>query len=399
MHPVLGCVAEIEAALKGVADVDPVFMRTEEKAEALLALTRLAAQVEELRGRVLVAADDVAAADGARDPAAWLAHHARLDGVEARASLRLARAAARWAGVARALRDGELNRAQAEVISGALDSLPSEVDDQIRHLAEERLVSESARFGPRALRVLGRRVLDVVSPQVGEEHERRLLEREEARAARTTYLTTRCNADGTTDLRVRVSDSLAQRLLTYLEAFTSPRAAGADRRPYPERLGTAFGAFLETVDPRRLPLHGGDATTVLVTVDLETLRTGLGTAAVGDQPITAGQARRLACNAAILPAVLGGDSELLDLGRASRLFRPPQRKALALRFPTCAIDGCDVPAAWCEAHHAGRPWVSGGNTDLAEGMLLCCFHHHRAHDPGYHLVRHPDGSPRFRRRT
>ena len=399
MHPVLGCVSEIEAALKGVADVDPVFMRTEEKAAALLGLTRLAAQVEELRGRVLVAADDVAAAEGARDPAAWLAHHARLDGGEARGSLRLARAGDRWRIAGRALRDGEITRAQAAAIVQALDSLPIEVDDQTRRLAEERLVAEAARFGPRMLRILGRRVLEVVSPRVGEEHERRLLEREEAHAARATYLATRCNGDGTTDLRVRVSDTLAQRLLTYLEAFTAPRTTGGDRRPYPERLGTAFGAFLEAVDPRRLPLHGGDATSVLVTVDLETLRTGLGTALIGDEPITAGQARRLACTAAILPAVLDGDSELLDLGRASRLFRPPQRKALALKFPTCAADGCDVPAAWCEAHHAGRPWVGGGRTDLAEGMLLCSFHHHRAHDPGYHLVRHPDGSLRFRRRT
>jgi hypothetical protein len=135
----------------------------------------------------------------------------------------------------------------------------------------------------------------------------------------------------------------------------------------------------------------------MVTVDLESLRTGLGTAMVGDQPITAGEARRLACTAGIVPAVLGGRSEVLDLGRARRLFSPPQRKALALRHPTCQAKGCRVPAAWTEAHHAGDPWSQGGATDLADGCLLCC-HHHRAHDHRYVTTRTGD-EIEFHRRT
>src|SRR4051812_21779355 len=89
VHPVLGCVAELDAALKDVADIDPAFMRPDDKAAALLALTRLVGQVEELRDRLLVSADDVAAQHGARDAAAWLAHEARLDRGGVRASLRL----------------------------------------------------------------------------------------------------------------------------------------------------------------------------------------------------------------------------------------------------------------------------------------------------------------------
>ena len=100
--------------------------------------------------------------------------------------------------------------------------------------------------------------------------------------------------------------------------------------------------FLESVDPTRFPIHGGDATTVVITLSLDALRAELGTAellgaglvpgddASGDQ-ITAAQARRLACTARIIPAVLGGDSMPLDLGRAQRLFSPAQRKALLVR--------------------------------------------------------------------
>ncbi len=172
-----------------------------------------------------------------------------------------------------------------------------------------------------------------------------------------------------------------------------------DRRPYDQQLGHAFGAFLESVDPGRMPLHGGDATTVIVTIDVDRLRDGLGVALVGDSPITAGQARRLACTAKVLPAVLGGDSEILDLGRARRLFSPAQRKAMAIRDVSCRAEGCDIPAAWCEAHHANQPWTRGGRTDLADGALLCSWHHHRAHDHHYDTRRLPTGQLRFHRRT
>jgi hypothetical protein len=97
--------------------------------------------------------------------------------------------------------------------------------------------------------------------------------------------------------------------------------------------------------------------------------------------------------------VLGGESEVLDLGRSSRLFSPAQRKAMAVRDRRCRTEGCTVPAAWCEAHHATKPWAHGGLTNIADGVLLCAWHHHRAHDPRYDARRLPDGDYRFHRRT
>ena len=403
LHPVLAAVAVVDGALRDVVDIDPMYMSVGDKGSALLALSSLIDRAEELRMRVLASADDLAAEEGARDAAAWLAHHARLDRAECRRRLRLAHSLEERATTMAALRSGEINVAQAEVIVRAIDDLPDEVDDAVRSDAEERLVEEAGRFGPRALRVLGRRVLDVVAPEVAEDLERRLLEKEEARAARRTFLTTRRNGDGTTDIRIRVADLVCDRLLTYLEAFTSPRREAAvpadERQPHGQRLGAAFGSFLEAVDPARLPLHGGDATTLLVTVDLEVLRSGLGIAHAGDEPLSAAEARRLSCTANIIPAVLGGAGQVLDAGRARRLFSPVQRKALAATQPTCRAVGCDIPAAWCEAHHAARAWASGGLTNLADGVLLCPFHHHRAHDAHYEHERMSDGRVRFHRRT
>ena len=159
-----------------------------------------------------------------------------------------------------------------------------------------------------------------------------------------------------------------------------------------------------------MPLHGGDATTVIVNVDLASLRNELGTASllgVGSIPgdhgspddrITAHEARRLACSAKILPVVLGGRSEVLDLGRARRLFSAAQRKALLIRDQTCRAEHCDIPGTWSEAHH-WVPWQAGGETDLANAVLLCSHHHHRAHDPAFDSQRLASGDVRFNRRT
>lgn len=406
LHPVLACAQAIDAAVEEVAGVDPLYMTTPDKQSALTVLTRVGSRLEELRLRVLAGAEDIATDVAARDVAAWLAHTARLDGAATRRDLRLARALdARWHHVAAGLADGRVNRAQAEVVTAALQDLPKDLDPEIVRRCEERLVELCDEFGPRQLRILGRRVLQVVAPEVADDAERRALKREEDTAMRRTFLTTRRNGDGTTDVRIRLADAAADRLLTYLQAFTSPRRTTAsgesvtDRRPYDQLLGHAFVALLESMDPKRMPLHGGDATTVIVTIDLSVLQGELGTALMADQPVTAEHVRRLACTASIIPAVLGGESEILDLGRSRRLFSPAQRKAMAIRDVHCRAEGCEIPAAWCEAHHARRPWASGGQTDVADGVLLCSWHHHRAHDHRYDHRRHPDGSIRFERRT
>jgi hypothetical protein len=407
---VLRCVEAMAAALKDVADVDPMFMRTQDKAAALEGITAVLNQSEELRLRLLDSAEDVAEQTADRDPAAWLARTTRLDRSQARRLQRVGRSVGRrWARVRQALRDGGINLDQADAVTAALEALPAEVDTEVLDRAEAALVEQASQFGPKQLRVLGRRVLHVVAPDAAEDVEQRALEREEANAWSVTRITSRSRGDGSTDIHIRSSDAVARRLFTYLEPYASPRRPdgsvatnGDDRRTYPQRLGHAFAAFLEDVDPKRLPLHGGNATTVVVTIDHETLLQQLGDAGIaliGDEPISASEARRLACNANILPLVLGGDSVPLDQGRMSRLYKGPRRDTLAATQPTCRAEGCDIPAAWCEAHHGNGRWADGAGTNLADAVLLCGFHHHRAHDRRYDLTRLPDGRVRFSRRT
>src|SRR4051812_39822929 len=266
MHPVHEALATIEAALKSVTDVNPTFMSADEKADALRDLVRADSRLTELRLRILAIADDVAADAAAHDAAEWLAAQARVRHEDARADLALAVALDdRWAALGAALRSGDVTVAQAQVIARVLDDLPSEVPSDVLAHAEETLVGHAATFGPRQLHRLGRRILDVVAPEIAEEAEARRLAALEAAAHRRPRLHLRRRGDGTTRIGGVLPDAVADRLATYLHAFTNPRKAGGssdplERLPYPRRLGEAFRQPPEAVRPPPPPPPGGGAT-------------------------------------------------------------------------------------------------------------------------------------------
>ncbi|MDP9983155.1 hypothetical protein J2W14_002568 [Pseudarthrobacter oxydans] len=95
-------------------------------------------------------------------------------------------------------------------------------------------------------------------------------------------------------------------------------------------------------------------------------------------PVTASTVRKIACDADIIPVLLGTEGRILDIGRTSRVFPPHIRKALTARDQGCAFPGCTIPAPWCEAHHIDY-WSRGGTTGTEKGVLLCSHHHHVIH--------------------
>ena len=423
MDSVVDTVLTVRSMLKSVADANPTFMGTDDKAVAILEMLAAEAQLAELRLRVMASGDDVPEREGFRDLASWLAHHACTRRSDAAADLHLAHALDRDRLVlAQAVREGRVNVAQARVIAAAVEELPARVGRDVIAQAEARLVALADEHGPTALAKLGRRILEVVDPERFEAEEARALAEAEKRADERQRLRIRALGDGTSRITAVVPDATAARLATYLHAFTNPRLSdGAvrgsatesdeadtprfgERVSHPRRMAEAFTQLLEVMDPSRLPIHGGDATRVMVTIPFETLTRELGVATIdnetpgdGYDTITAAQARRLACTAKIIPAVLGKDSEVLDLGRAARLFTRTQRRALAVRDQTCRAESCSIPGTWSEAHHL-VPWSQGGSTDIENAVLLCSRHHHRAHDPAYDLTRLANGDLRFHRR-
>ncbi|MCL2613826.1 MAG: 13E12 repeat family protein, partial [Nocardioidaceae bacterium] len=278
-HPLLDCAEKLEAELAAVADVPAVYLPAVEKAVALRAFARVEAELTEARLRILAAAGDLAEASACRDAGIWLANETRTTRPAGRRDLELANAIdSKYLKVAGGMRAGAVNVDQARVIVAALDALPADLDTQVLARAEAELVALAGQFDPTELRRIGRKILEVVAPEVAEDEEAKALEREEQRARETCSFRFKPQGDGTTRIAGLIPDAEANRLETYLNAYTSPRVATGPVTPRHRLLGQAFCALLEHLDPKKLPDHGGDATTVIVTIDHTQLLSTLGAA-------------------------------------------------------------------------------------------------------------------------
>ena len=146
------------------------------------------------------------------------------------------------------------------------------------------------------------------------------------------------------------------------------------------REGRALAQLCEHLPLDTLPGAGGVSAVLTVNLDYETLALGVraATLSTGGR-ISASEARRIACNADLIPQVFDGASLPLDLGRAKRLFTKHQRRAAENRYGGCAFPECDRPPGWTEGHHWREPWAAGGTTNLDDLAPLCASHHRRVH--------------------
>ena len=412
---VLDLVAGAQSALRALADVPVGAWSVEELTDALVELSALESQAAAARHAVLAEAEarKVAQSLGATGTDAWASAltgstaTAMAGGVWLAELLRSTYHATR-----EAFADGGINEAQARVIVRAAEKLPPGVNAEQRAAAEAGLVAKAVHgMEPRRLRQAARRMLDVVSSQLADQHEATVLAEEERRAERETFLTLHDNGDGTYSGRFTIPELHGSLLKTALEHLTSPRRHSRDadgnviedeslgsaglQLSWTERLGLGLTELIE-----HLPAEGfgRSGIGVLVHIDHERLLDTLASARLDTGTrISAGEARRLACEAGIIPAVLGTRSVPLDLGEAARLHSIHQRRGLSIMYDTCAVQGCERPFAWCDIHHR-KPWSLGGLTDLLNGIPLCGFHHRRAHDSRFDLHDLPGGGVRFHRR-
>jgi hypothetical protein len=199
-------------------------------------------------------------------------------------------------------------------------------------------------------------------------------------------------------LNGRFDDETGIRASALLDSLAQRRSSdeGPDLRSPLERYGDAFSDAIDlALNSPELPMQAGERAHVMVAVSLEDLKTGVGRAMLGDVgTISAAEARIHACDCLLIPAVLGGMSELLDLGCQCRLVSPKLRRALYLRDRGCAFPGCHRPPRHCKVIMSGiglmvaRP--SWGN------LVLMCAHHHRLlHRSGWQVRMAADGLPEF----
>jgi hypothetical protein len=345
----------------------------------------------ELRVAAHAEATHVGEASGATSTASWWAHQTKQTRTEAHGKCRLAQALdEEHEPVRAALADGSLLVDQAGIIARAVDALPDDLAPSLAARAERVLLDHAQHHDAKALRILGRRILDIVDPDAADAHEAQALEREEAEARAAASFSMVDDGHGKCHGRFTVPALHGAMLRKALLAIAAPKHQRATGGVAKDRLGQAFLELVETYPADRLPSAGGASATVVVTMTLDSLLGGLAAASLDTGGrISPGEARRLACTARIVPAVLGGKSQVLDLGRERRLHTKAQRIALGLEQGGCTAEGCDWPPGMCHAHHA-VPWSRGGGTSVANGRLLCPRHHAVAH--------RTDGTARFHRR-
>ncbi len=389
-HPLDGLVYWIDAALDEGHAASLIGLDQAATANLLRGLAQVSSRLDALTATVLAHAVEVRVEEtnGATTTATWWADATTRTRATAHRDVKLAVALSRFAALAEALAEGRVNTEQAHAIARALSDLesdgPAELEPVVVEQAEKHLVDCADGFDAKHLKVLGRHVLTVVAPEVGEAHEAKLLEDEERRAAEKTRLTFASDGHGMVHGRFSIPALHGAMLAKAIQALTWATQDPAEVRqskPTPVAAGQAFTELLERMDAADLPSVGGVGATVVVTMTIDSLTGGLAAAALDTgEVISASAARRLACEAGVIPMVLGGKSEVLDVGRRRRFHTRAQRLAIAQRDKTCVVGGCDAPPSRCHVHHV-IPWSEGGGTSVKDGRLYCSAHHAMIHDP------------------
>lgn len=339
-------------------------------------------------------ARDLAAAQCATSTVGWLREHLRVSVPTARRWVELARTLDQRPDLDSAVIAGEVNTEQAAVIGSCLTGLPAETGAEAASKAETMLIDWAADFDPHALRKLGSRILAHVAPEVAERADAQALARQQARAEAGRGFTLSPVGDG----RVRLTGWLDTEAAATVTAAIDPLGGplpGDERTAGQRRADALVEVCRLALSTTELPVNGGDRPQLTLTIDFERLRAQIGAGLLDTgERLTPAQVRRLACDAQLLPAVLGDAGQVLDLGQSRRLITGAVRRALVLRDGGCAFPACDRPSRWCDGHHI-RSWIDGGPTSLANSVLLCGFHHRLIHHSDWTIRLAPDGRPEF----
>ncbi|PZS23066.1 MAG: HNH endonuclease [Pseudonocardiales bacterium] len=284
---------------------------------------------------------------------------------------------------AAALAAGAIGVGQLRVITETMTALPASVPQPARDRAEADLAGYARDFDPRRLRIIAQRLVANLDPDGAPP-----VDEPDPTPPVRGELWLRDRRDGRLGLEGWLDaehGSMVRALIEQLAARPTEGAPGT--RAIQERHADAL---IELCDRARaageFPTTAGEPPHVTVTIDWDALRTGLGAAVLDyGQLISAGDARRLACDCKLIPVVLGGDSEPLDVGRAMRTVPLGIRRALVARDGGCSFPGCDRPPGICAAHHV-RHWIDLGETKVGNCCLLCPAHHQQVHLQGWGIT-------------
>ena len=174
-----------------------------------------------------------------------------------------------------------------------------------------------------------------------------------------------------------------QVVMTALDSLTDPGNLDPsnDRTPAQRRADALVDLCRDHLNHGELPTQGTERPHVMVHLSIDALEGKAGRPCELDDAgvITPRAARQLACDAKITRIITTGESQVLDVGRTTRVVSGVMRRALTARDGGCVIAGCGAPRRWCDAHHV-KHWADGGPTSLGNLVLLCGRHHTLVHD-------------------
>jgi Domain of unknown function (DUF222)/HNH endonuclease len=345
--------------------------------------------IREIDGRGLPVAQH------ASSTAVWLREHLRVSIHAAKRLVDLAQAVDQRPALDTALVAGVVNAEQAAVVATAVQDLPAGLGPELVDQAETVLIAQAEQYEPAILRKAGQRILAHVAPELADAADAAALQRMETRAWQTRAFHLTRHGDG----RVRVTGWLdeagAATVNAALDPLCAPRHDDEPRTPAQRRADALVEVCELATRTEALPDNGGQPPHVVVTVPFDVLHQSFDTGVLDTGGrLTAEQVRRLACDTQLIPAVLGGDGQVLDLGRTRRLITGALRRALEVRDRGCAFPGCDRPPRWCHGHHI-RSWAEGGATSLDNSVLLCGYHHRIIHRGHWTIRPGGDGLPEF----
>lgn len=295
-----------------------------------------------------------------------------------------------------ALVAGVISAEHAMVIDSTLSCLPAGVDAAVVARGEALLAEEARKADPQRLAMVAKHLLHTLDPDRG----KALAVSEAAQvAARELWVTPK--SGGGYVIKGELDPELGASLLSALGPYARPRPSQdgmRDLRTPAQRNADALGDVIRlAVSSPDVGTVAGDRPTVVVTLDYATLTRQLAAAGATLEwagPLSAEAARRLACDARVIPMVLGGEGQPLDVGRSSYTATAAIRRALTARDQGCAFVGCDRPPGWADAHHIVH-WADGGETKLSNMVLLCGAHHRAVHHDGWIVRIAPNGLPEF----
>ena len=360
--------SQLRSLISEVTSFDPSELSSSELAAEINEALRGQQQLEvAVAGWMKVLADRGGHHDlGYSSPMALLVDQARVSPGHARRIVAFGNARERAPHAHNAWSDGRLSTDQATHLFRAAEAVPDEYPE-----AEERLVEIVER-------------LDAVDTGKAVEYWRQAMQGPGDFGAGRHRLRRGLSGSWLLDGMLKVDGCLTplagEAFLAGLDANMPPPRDGDTRTPRQRRHDALENMTRDWLDNGTTPQTGGEKPHVSLHTDLEALQGiagGLHETETGTI-IDVDSLRMVACDCSLTRIVFGPDSEILDVGRKTRVWSSALRKAIIARDRHCQGPGCRAKPRHCDIHHVEH-WADGGATTIENGRLLCRSCHTQQH--------------------